>query len=661
MLRRKKLVNWTWPLILLSLTCSRHIEAAQPPAARPSVTPAAVLGGPRFLPRSNTVSELKFSPDGSHIAALSATYFGATRPGLEVFSRSSGESVGPRQLRNRKVTALAWSPDSSRFAICVEEPSHQVEIWDLQKLRQSFPVGPDAPQFRCVDWAPNGKLLAAAQHDGTTYVWDVESEMVVRHREKPATCLEFTHDSQQLIVAGEQECELYDFRADKVLDSVPISVQSPNDIELQPGADRVALAARDAVYLWDYRAQRLEKLNRIKGSVWSLAFSPHGEHLAMCAITEESSGVVLAKTGEWVSRLKATGFAIDYAPDGKTVALAHRRIEFRDPMTGDPAHEVHAHHRGIHRLFPFPDGSRLRSVQYGGDSRIWDLRRGESVALREFKSIHEVITRQRIAYANSGEHWAVLDHSTGVIEVDSTDPALNIVKIRMADDARPIAPVISFAVAPDRSAVVTLSDDGWLRFWSCRTRRLLDSVKTPVQKLPSKPDEVLTVEGIPDQIRYDASGRLLLRVSWSQQQVELIDAATRTRKKLLELGVAVLLVYPVTVTPDHQWLISIADQGIQKLSVEDGSTQLLIRAGNLIIGLGLSHDGRLLAVSEYTQSNETRIRLVDMQRAIEIGRVDHVDGMVRAFSFSRDGKQLMAGASDSNIYVWNLRDIIQGD
>jgi WD40 repeat protein len=54
-----------------------------------------------------------------------------------------------------------------------------IRIWDVETqtelavLRNSIGVRP-------LDWSPDGKLLAAGLHDGTTNVWDVQARMVVR-------------------------------------------------------------------------------------------------------------------------------------------------------------------------------------------------------------------------------------------------------------------------------------------------------------------------------------------------------------------------------------------------------------------------------------------------------------------------------------------------
>ena len=173
----------------------------------------ASLGGGQFVHRGHTVNQLSYSPDGKYLAAVASRYVGNVKPGVQSWDTSSGEEVGPRELRRRDASCMDWSPDGKSLVLC--DRKDNVEIWDFatgKRVRQFSPR--DARNFRCVAWSADGKWIAACQPAGDTHLWRTE-DWQHRTLETAARQLAISPDATTLVLAQDQHIEVWNLGGER--------------------------------------------------------------------------------------------------------------------------------------------------------------------------------------------------------------------------------------------------------------------------------------------------------------------------------------------------------------------------------------------------------------------------------------------------------------
>ena len=132
---------------------------------------------------ASRVQSLAISPDGNTLAA------GATRGEVYLFdlNASAGaeiqRNIYRRNQATRPVIDLSFSPDGQFLAIGgydqVNNDQGYVVIWDMENTKQ---YGPDLTGFLSrvnhIEFSPDGKLVAAASHDQSARMWDMDPDNI---------------------------------------------------------------------------------------------------------------------------------------------------------------------------------------------------------------------------------------------------------------------------------------------------------------------------------------------------------------------------------------------------------------------------------------------------------------------------------------------------
>jgi len=120
--------------------------------------------GKQLLPLlqcGDEVRSLAWSPDGTTLAA------GVVGERVKLFSASTGKEVaasmhGPKHTWGRRFQHVAWRPDGTRLAVA----GQSLRVWDPASLGTSPIVELESVRGLplAVDWSPDGKHLAVAEH-----------------------------------------------------------------------------------------------------------------------------------------------------------------------------------------------------------------------------------------------------------------------------------------------------------------------------------------------------------------------------------------------------------------------------------------------------------------------------------------------------------------
>ncbi len=208
---------------------------------RPSPTP---LGKP-----------LRVEPLLAPLVAYNASTRAAVVPTdpqtVQLVDVTTSQPASPPITLEHPVTAIALSPDGSRFA--VGETDSGVRIWNAGGGPASGPLAGDGP-VTGLTFSPDGQVLAVWS-DRTLRLWDTGTSLALGIPMKtgsPVTAVAFSAD-QQLVAAGGQDgsIALFDIRGGRALPRLDGQNGSVTSLEFSPSGTRLVSASTNGtVRVW---------------------------------------------------------------------------------------------------------------------------------------------------------------------------------------------------------------------------------------------------------------------------------------------------------------------------------------------------------------------------------------------------------------------------
>ncbi|MEO9591583.1 MAG: DUF1549 domain-containing protein [Rhodopirellula bahusiensis] len=129
----------------------------------------------RLVGMSPRINSVRFSPDGSRIAAAGGT------PGelgeLQIWNASTGELELSRLITYDTITGLSWSPDGTKIAIGAND--NTVRALDASTGEQVLFQGAHEDWIRDTVFTPDGKHLVSVARDMTCKLTEVETERFI--------------------------------------------------------------------------------------------------------------------------------------------------------------------------------------------------------------------------------------------------------------------------------------------------------------------------------------------------------------------------------------------------------------------------------------------------------------------------------------------------
>jgi RNA polymerase sigma factor (sigma-70 family) len=596
---------------------------------------------------------LEYSPDGKVLAI-------AERGGLSLWDVATGLPVGRPVERQTYVDALAFAPDSKTLAVAAgafpggkglgrggEEPPpvRLLEIATCQELRR-FAAG----KLGCtaLAFSPDGKLLAHGDAAGGVALCDTATGEVRGRCDGGKSVARLAFSGRQaggmlmLAVAGDRDVQLWQVAA-----GGPAAPKPAVRLETGEGGDRLALAFtangkslvvadRGAgLRVWDTTTGTLRShfVTSRDGFTELPALSRDARRVAVIGgLWRDWLGVLDTGTGKEVTRVPRAGLRaslIQFSPDGRTLAalIGEGVVRFWDAGTGKelPGLEGHAGH--------------IRSIDLSADG-------------------HTVVTA-------AGDHTAALwDATTGR---------------RRLVLPHPYEPYAA-AFAPDGKVAATGACDGQIRLWDAATGEKLVEVKAEggcVYALAYSPDGRFLAYGAHQgaAVADATTGRVLHRLADDDKAAVLHLAFSADGRRLVTAGghlrnddgMRFVDVWDVETGkhlrrvegPSIVRLLSFSADGARLVvdcdnagGLWDVGTGERLRAFSLpaaVLLKALSPDGRTLA-------GATEEGLVLLERATG-GRRRTFRGHtaeIVGVRFSRDGRRLLSGSSDTTGLVWDL-------
>jgi WD40 repeat protein len=222
---------------------------------------------------------LAASPEGSWFAAMSGagdlTIFDAhTMTRRHYFKR-------PRDDTKDKLYPVCFAPDGKLIAAA--ESDDKVLIRETESGRVVNKLQPQGRYLRCMSFAPDGRTLATATSNSLsrTQIWDLSSGKPLATLEPGAFSLAFSADGRLLATGGTTTISIYDAHSFKLVRSIRGHNEDIWGIAFSTDGRTLATAGFDkTVRLWCVSNGELLLTYPLEGPVWAVAFSPDGRTVA---------------------------------------------------------------------------------------------------------------------------------------------------------------------------------------------------------------------------------------------------------------------------------------------------------------------------------------------------------------------------------------------
>jgi WD40 repeat protein len=561
-----------------------------------------------FLDHGRVVRRMRFSPDGSLLAASSrgATHIWHVRTGdlaipsvprgltvgfssdgskiaiadrqLEVWDLAAAEQVGGPTQSGLTTFAVAFSPDDSLIAAASEDTN--VHLWNARTLEEMPPLIPHDAIVIALAFSPDGRFLLTGSTDGRARVWDVATRAQVgRVLNHPHAVDEvaWSADGSLLATATHDHASVWDADTLQQLGMSATSGSGISALQFAPDAESLTISSKVGAHVWRTTAGGDgAAVTRHKGLVYAVAVSADGKLLASAGY-DSKVHVTRADTRELAyPPLKCAGpvYGVSFSPDSRLLATADitGAVTLWD-AAGSATGWIVTHDAAAWDVDFSSDGRLIATCGEDNVAKIWDVDSGaELVApLRHNSNVTGV--------AFSGDGSLLATAAGDGVSIWQTSTGARVGDRLPHSTAGP-----SVAFSPDGARLAIATYDGYIQFWD---------VSSHTQVGPQiRHPWVWKVE-------YSADGHLLASASVSDAEAQLWDVETGLRY-------GAPMRHPraaggVALAHDGSWLATACDDGTARIwsipSVVDAAADMTALS-ELALGLRRDARGRVQPIPE---------------------------------------------------------------
>jgi WD40 repeat protein/serine/threonine protein kinase len=600
--------------------------------------------GGQFLRLRNMLPNETFDPGGIHMAMFrdggeSVVTFESKV--CRLWNLSTGRSTPWPVIHRTQTAAIAITADGRKVATNVDQI---IRIWDANTGDALTPPLPPHGPITCMQFSPDGAILAAGGAGHTVHLWDStngKERMPPWHHDGALLTLEFSPNGQTLVTGGkDRTARIWDLAAGK-----PVGAPLQHDgyvqtVDFSPGGELIATGSDDrTARIWDSATGR-------------------PIHPA-CVHPDEVR-------------------AVAFAPNGKTLFTVgrDRTLWQWDVATGRLLHQYTIAHKNIiSSLAVSPTGRTLLTTSYRDAAKLWELPDELAGANRAFR--HQGAIRD-VAFSPNGR--LILTGSD-----DQTAQLWGGVDFQpMNAPLRHRGRVLTVAFSPNGEIVATGGADGRVQLWRTTSGdRLAIELQHPnqVNAVAFGPDARFVLTGCADSMirLWGAStgnlqwqlasrdGGSVEDLGFSPEGSQILTGGGGEKAFLIDVSTG----RPVDWAIDHEGRVtSVAFSPTGQVALTGSGSvarQWDLRNGRPL-GLPLQHGDSLTVVAYspdgatiITTSRDKTARFWSAATSKPLGPPLRHESVVLAAAFSPDGRQVVTGALDGTARVWPVYDAISGD
>ncbi len=237
--------------------------------------------------------------------------------------------------------------------------------------------------------SPDGELFAVATVNG---VYLFQFEAVAQGGEDPiseslkldlpgyAHCVDFSPDGKLLAAGGWSMAQVWSLPRGEEVTSIEVQ-GFVYAIAFAPGGRLLLGLSTGEVILYDLgKREPVWERKLHGGAVWGIAASPDGE-LAASGGAEKGLLFRLADA-EALFEFPGHAWDVDFTPDGFLLGIGAGKVfEIYDTATGFPYLSTQRHHGCIWGVSFSPDGKYAATASLDGTVRLWDVLEGKDLSV----------------------------------------------------------------------------------------------------------------------------------------------------------------------------------------------------------------------------------------------------------------------------------------
>ncbi len=270
------------------------------------------------------INALAFSPDGSRLVTASDD------ASARLWS-ASGKRLGTPQLdHDGPVRAVAFNPASG--VLVTASAAGNIRLWNARGERLQSIVGHDGAAIAALAFKPDGTRLVSGADDGTLRIWDAESMSpvtgIIRGHQGAVNTVAFSPDGLLFASGGSDEnIHVWDVNG-KVIAVVREHEAQINSLVFRGDGHAIVSGSSDNVVLLVEVEKELNQLGQllapafkgIDAAVRSVAISPDDQRIVV------GSSDQTVRTGDWLSSQIALPHHVTFS--ARVVSLADDSLTF---------------------------------------------------------------------------------------------------------------------------------------------------------------------------------------------------------------------------------------------------------------------------------------------------------------------------------------------
>jgi len=409
--------------------------------------------------------QIAFSDDGKWLAA--PDWHKRT---AHIWNALTGELTAILKGHLGDVTAVRFSPDSSRLLTVEDHPTYRLRLWETATSRLIAEMKGHTNRLTDISFSPDGSHIASTGMDQTIWLWDGvtgKKNFTLRGHSGWVNKARFSHDGKQLVSAShDHSIRLWDVgngNALAVLLGHTDIVQ--NVAYLDDRATLVSYSDDGSIRYWNLK--ELERDGQLQGHtsfVYGVAMHPDNKHVAS-ASWDGTVRVWDSRAGREVLSIphpnKTIVTALAYHPKGHILASTGREnaVYLWNSTTGELLHEWSCpNHPFLESRLAFnPPGTLLACGGSDGCVRVLDVNTKLEVAV--FKGHRDTV--RDVVFSPDGRFLAsggdCVDRTIRIWDLETKAQ----VHVLEAQTDR----VNTLTFSADGKLLASGSTDGVVRFW----------------------------------------------------------------------------------------------------------------------------------------------------------------------------------------------------